>query len=233
MSTTYSAIQGTATLSVFCFASLQPTALLMFLHAPKKHTQKKRAVCLQGQGRLAMPFLHRQSGWAACRWGGACSHPLPRSPQSQTGCARSCSKEACTVMLLEVGAAFHAMQYSAKLSLVLPVPSEAKCPQLKEHMPVCLALCLSCFPSVCYVVATACSAATCIGVSSYLPITTNPNICVFSASSQRQASRLLCSLVFVWITSWGLNLAGPALCDHSCSGMSSLCIYSASQGQQR
>ena len=120
LSTVYSRMQGTATFSVFCLASLQPTALL-FWYGRKELTQKKKVVCLQGRGRLVMPFLHRQWGWAACRWVGPCSHPLPRSLQSLTGCVRSCSREACTVMLLEVGAPCYAMQCSAKPSLALLV----------------------------------------------------------------------------------------------------------------
>ena len=55
-----------------------------------------------------------------------------------------------------------------------------------------LGLVFDLFSSDCHVGATACSAATCVSNSSYLPITTNPSICVYSASSQRQASKLHC-----------------------------------------
>ena len=59
---------------------------------------------------------------------------------------------------------------------------------LAQEAHVCmLGVVLDLFSSVCQVVANARSAGTCIGNALYLPITTNPSICVSSTSSQRQA----------------------------------------------
>jgi hypothetical protein len=113
LSTVCSTIQGIATFQSSVLLHCNKQRCACSCTVPRNHT-KEEGVYLQGQGRLVMPFLLRQWGWAACRWGGSCSQPPPRSLQSQTGCVRSCSREACTVMLLEVGAPFHAMQYSAR-----------------------------------------------------------------------------------------------------------------------